>query len=407
MKTIKLFIVLAICTAGLMFSTSSVWAHGEKSLEPFVRMRTIQWYDVAWSNKQVNVNDELVVTGKFHVAEDWPYNIQKPDVAYLGLIAPGPVFLRKERTINGEAHLNSLALQIGSDYEFKIKLKARIPGRYHIHPSFNVKETGNIAGPGQWIEITGNAADFTNTVKTVQGGIIDLETYGTANGVRWHTFWMAIGVAWLVWWLRRPLFIPRYAMVRAGQEDQLVTETDNNIAKVILVAVPLIVFTAYFMANNKYPETIPLQASLDPIPPLPTESSVVKTKVMRAVYNIPGRALTMTVQVKNEGAVPIRLGEFTTGSVRFINPSMAIDSSNTSPEYLAESGLHIDPDSTIQPGATVNVKMIAADAAWENEHLSSVIRDADSRFGGLLLFFDSQGKRYLSSVSAPLIPEYE
>ena len=68
MKTIKLFIVLAICTAGLMFSTSSVWAHGEKSLEPFVRMRTIQWYDVAWSNKQVNVNDELVVTGKFHVA---------------------------------------------------------------------------------------------------------------------------------------------------------------------------------------------------------------------------------------------------------------------------------------------------------------------------------------------------
>lgn len=115
----------------------------------------------------------------------------------------------------------------------------------------------------------------------------------------------------------------------------------------------------------------------------------------------------MTVQVKNEGAVPIRLGEFTTGSVRFINPSMAIDSSNTSPEYLAESGLHIDPDSTIQPGATVNVKMIAADAAWENEHLSSVIRDADSRFGGLLFFFDDQGNRYLSSVSGPLIPEYK
>lgn len=137
-----------------------------------------------------------------------------------------------------------------------------------------MKETGNIAGPGQWIEITGNATDFTNTVKTVQGGIIDLETYGTANGVRWHTFWMAIGVAWLLWWLRRPLFIPRYAMVRAGQEDQLVTETDNNIAKVILVAVPLIVFTAYFMANNKYPETIPLQASLDPIPPLPAEPAL-------------------------------------------------------------------------------------------------------------------------------------
>lgn len=408
MKFIRFIIVMAISIAGLMLSTSNVWAHGEKSLEPFVRMRTIQWFDVAWSSKQVNVNDELVVTGKFHVAEDWPYNIQKPDVAYLGLIAPGPVFLRKERTINGEAHLNSLSLQPGRDYEFKIKLKARIPGRYHIHPSFNVKETGNIAGPGQWVEITGNAADFTNTVKTVQGGVIDLETYGTANGVRWHMFWMAIGVAWLGWWLRRPLFIPRYAMVKAGQEDQLVTKTDNNIAKTILVAVPLIVFTAYFMANSQYPETIPLQASIDPIPPLPEQPIVVKTKVMRAVYNVPGRAMTMTIQIKNEGVTPLRLGEFTTGAVRFINPSVTtIDSSMTSPEYLAKAGLNIDPDSSIQPGATVNLKIIAADAAWENEHLSSVIRDADSRFGGLLFFFDDQGKRYLSSISAPLIPEYE
>jgi methane/ammonia monooxygenase subunit B len=50
---------------------------------------------------------------------------------------------------------------------------------------------------------------------------------------------------------------------------------------------------------------------------------------------------------------------------------------------------------------------MASDAVWEIEHLSSVIGDADSRFGGLLFLFDDQGNRYLSSISASLIPEYK
>ena len=405
MKFTKPLFILILALASSFFSIVT-FAHGEKSLEPFVRMRTIQWFDVSWSAKEVSVNDELVVTGKFHVAEDWPNSIDKPDMAYLGLIAPGPVFVRKERTINGEAHLNSLKLEPGRDYEFRIKLKARIPGSYHIHPSFNVKETGNIAGPGQWVEITGNAADFTNTVKTVKGEMIDLETYGTQTGLRWHMFWMALAVGWLVWWLRRPLFIPRYAIVRAEKEDELVTPVDKNIAKAILVAVPIIVFSGYFSATGQYPEAIPLQAALDQIPPLPAQPNVVNAKVTRAVYNIPGRAMTMTVKIKNESTVPLTIGEFTTGSVRFINPGLKIDTSNTSEEYVAKSGLQIESNATIPPGATVNVKLVAADAAWANQHLSSVLKDADSRFGGLLFFYDEAGKRYHVSVSAPLIPEY-
>ena len=405
-KLVKCLLFLSFVLAAYILSLQPVMAHGEKSLEPFVRMRTIQWYDVKYSAEKVAVNDELVVTGKFHVAEDWPNNIDKPEMAYLGLIAPGPVFVRKERIINGDAHLNSLKLELGRDYEFVVKLKARIPGRYHVHPSFNVKETGNIAGPGQWVEITGNSGDFTNTVKTLQGEIIDMESYGTQTGVRWHMFWMALAVGWLVWWVRRPLFIPRYAQVRAGEEDQLVTETDKIIAKVILVAVPLIVFGGYFSATDKYPETIPLQTSLDQIPPLPAQPKVVSAKVTRATYNIPGRSMTMMVQIKNEGTVPLTVGEFTTGSVRFLNPDLNIDASGTSAEYLAKAGLVIEPNSAIQPGTSVNVKIVAADAAWANERLSSVIKDADSRFGGLLFFYDDAGKRYHISVSAPLIPEY-
>ncbi len=407
MKLFNFLLLLLSGLSGLLMLTPTASAHGERSLEPFVRMRTVQWYDVKWSANTVNVNDELIITGKVHVAEDWPNSIPKPEAAYLGVIAPGPVFLRKERWINGEAHLNSLPLQIGRDYEFTMKLKARIPGRYHIHPSFNIIDTGNIAGPGQWIEITGNVNSFTNTVETVHGETIDLESYGTANGVRWHMLWMVLGVVWLVWWVRRPLFIPRYAMVNKGEEDKLVTSTDKNMAKVILVAVPVIVFSGYFVADSKYPETIPLQASLDLIPPLPEQPALAKAKVNRAVYNIPQRSMTMMVEVKNESSRPMQIGEFTTGSVRFIHSNLDIDTSNTPSEYLAKNGLQIEPDNLIQPGENKVVKIIAADAAWENEHLSSVIGDADSRFGGLLLLFDDQGKRYLTSISAPLIPEYK
>lgn len=407
MKLFKLLFLSSVCFGGLFLSNSNVWAHGERSLEPFVRMRTVQWYDVNWSTDKVAVNDELIITGKIHVAEDWPNSIPKPEAAYLGVIAPGPVFLRKERWINGEAHLNSLPLKIGRDYEFKMKLKARIPGRYHIHPSFNLLDTGNVAGPGLWVEITGNANAFTNNIQSVHGEMINLETYGTANGVRWHMLWMIFGVAWLVWWIRRPLFIPRYAMVNKGEEDKLITSNDKNLAKAILVVIPVIVLSGYFMANNQYPETIPLQASLDLIPPLPEQPSLVNVKVKRATYNIPQRSMTMMVEIKNESSRPVQIGEFSAGSVRFINSKMAIDTSHTPTEYLATNGMQIEPDDLIQPGENKIVKIVASDAVWENEHLSSVIRDADSRFGGMLFLFDDQGNRHLTSISAPLIPEYK
>lgn len=406
MKSIKMFIAFIAAFSGLGFSLSSAWAHGERSLEPFVRMRTIQWYDVAFSGSTVEVNEPLEITGKFHVAEDWPNSIPEPELVYLGVISPGPVFVRKERYINGEPHLNSLPLEVGRDYEFKIVLKARIPGKYHVHPSFNVKETGNIAGPGQWIEITGNADRFKNPIKTLQGKTVDLETYGTASALRWHMFWMAVGVAWLVWWLRRPLFIPRYNLVKAGSEDKLVTNTDVAVARILLVAVPLIVMFGYILAISEYDETIPLQTPIDRIAPLPEEPKVVKAKVQRAVYDVSNRAVTLTIRITNTGDKPLLLGELSAGSVRFINPEANVEVGDYPEEYLAKTALAVQPDRTISAGESVTLTVVAQDAAWEIERLSSVIRDTDSRFGGLLFFYDSEGNRYQASVASPLIPEF-
>jgi methane/ammonia monooxygenase subunit B len=125
---------LSMTLLALITASPSVSAHGERALEPFIRMRTIQWYDIAWSHTHMRMNEELIVTGRFHVAEDWPNAVAKPDSAFLNLAMPTPVLVRTATYLNGISVATSVDLQLGADYEFKASLKARIPGRYHIHP---------------------------------------------------------------------------------------------------------------------------------------------------------------------------------------------------------------------------------------------------------------------------------
>ena len=410
MKTtlLKYLMPLALVSIIFMADMQTAQAHGEKNLEPFIRMRSIQWYDVAWSTQKLNVNDEVVITGKFHVAEDWPTSVPKPDASFLGVATPGPVFIRTERYLNGKPWVNSSALQLGGDYDFKVVLKGRVPGRYHIHPFFSLKDAGQVMGPGEWLEVSGNASDFSNKLTTINGSVIDMESYGFAKGALWHLFWGVLAAGWLLWWLRRPLFIPRYRMLDAGMEAELVTQQDRNIAKTLLVVVPIIVLTANQMAANQYPDTIPLQTGIDQILPLPalvnTEAVVVDT--VKAQLNVSKRALKMTLKIRNHTEKPIEIGEFTTANARFINPNKAGQGQHLDSPLVAPEGLTLDDTTPIQPGEERQITLIAQDVLWESQNLIGLVNDADSRFGGLLFFYDSDGKRYISSVAGAVIPTF-
>lgn len=409
LKTLaKRLIVPTLILTGLLAGPSTASAHGEKALEPFIRTRTIQWYDVAWSKPDVNVNDEVVVTGRFHVADDWPVGVPKPDAAFLNISAPGPVFIRTDRYLNGQPWINSVALKPGGDYDFKVVLKARMPGRYHIHPFFNLKDAGPVTGPGQWIEVGGDAAAFTNKVTTLTGETIDMESYGLANGVLWHGFWIVAGLAWLLWWVRRPLFLPRYKMLAAGQEEALVTPTDRTIAKAILVAVPVIVLGANAMAQSRYPSAIPLQAAMDRIEPLEPQvnTGAVRIKLQKGEYRISDRAMVLTAQIQNGTDRPIRVGEFMTANLRFLNPEVGGGFPAGSDALSAVNGLQVDDAAPIAPGQTKVLRITATDAGWETEKLDGLIRDADSRLGGLLFLYDDGGKRHIASVSTAVIPRF-
>ena len=47
----------AALAMGLMVDIQPAAAHGERSQEPFLRMRTIQWYDMKWGPETTKVND--------------------------------------------------------------------------------------------------------------------------------------------------------------------------------------------------------------------------------------------------------------------------------------------------------------------------------------------------------------
>jgi len=409
MKSITKWSLVGLLTAvaATSFYAPTASAHGEKSQAAFMRMRTIHWYDLNWSKEKVKVNDTVEVTGKFHVFEGWPETVAEPDVSFLNIGIPGPVFIRKASYIGGQLVPRSVRLEIGKTYQFKVVLKARRPGDWHVHTMMNVQGGGPIIGPGKWLTIEGSMSDFKNPVTTLTGQTVDLEDYNLSNTYFWHFLWYVVGVAWIFYWVRRPAFLPRFLMVNAGRADELVSGTDRKVGMAFAAATLVIVIFSYSSASSKYPITIPLQAgTLRGIQPIDMAKPTISVKVNDASYRVPGRAMSMKLTITNNGDKSVRLGEFYTASVRFLDSSVYKDTTGYPEDLLAEDGLEVSDNSALAPGQTRTVEVTASDAAWETYRLSDIIYDPDSRFAGLLFFFDASGNRQVVQIDAPLIPSF-
>jgi methane/ammonia monooxygenase subunit B len=155
--------------------------------------------------------------------------------------------------------------------------------------------------------------------------------------------------------------------------------------------------------------TLPLQSAKESVEPLPDSPTNVGVKLVKASYRVPGRSMNMTLDVTNTTDKPVRLGEFSSATVRFLNPEVGMmdEIAKKYPKHLmADKGLTLKDNKPIQPGETRRLEVQAQDAAWEVERLSSLIYDPDSRFGGLLFFYDSDGKRHMADVGGTLVPTF-
>ncbi|OOO02386.1 MAG: Particulate methane monooxygenase alpha subunit [Chromatiales bacterium USCg_Taylor] len=395
---------LAVVVAATSLYVPEASAHGEKSQQAFLRMRTLHWYDLNWSTDKLRVNEKMTVSGKIHVFKNWPETTANPEhsPAFLNIGIPGPVFTRVESYMGGQFVPRSVNLELGKNYTFKVVLQARRPGRWHMHTMMNVEAAGPIIGPG----IDGSMADYKHVLTTLTGNTVDIEKVGTAGIWGWSFFWIFFGFAWIGYWAAKPVFVPRYMARKAGDES-IVSPTDVKVGLGFMVATLIITWVGYNAGNSANPITIPLQAGvIGVMEPIPEGAPTVEAKVEQATYRVPGRSVILKVRVNNRGISPVQVAEFETAGIRFLNGSVYKDETNYPPQLLAPEGLSVDDNSPILPGQSKVITLTGTDAAWENERIADVIYDPDSRFGGLLFFVDSSGFRSMAAVGGPLLPRF-
>jgi len=409
-------VVIGVITAVVAITSLEITpalAHGEKAQMPFLRMRSIQWFDIAWSKSDVKVGETVEMTGKFHVSQYWPDSIGEPKETYLNVGQPGAVFVRKDVFVNGTFVPRAFPLEIGKTYEFKIVLLARRPGNWHVHPVMNVRGGGPLSGPGEDINITGDWTTFVNPVKSLDGNTVDLETMGLNGIYAWHFMWMGFAALWILYWYRRGGFISRFLRVAGSNDsqpaDKMISPMDEKVTYGALALTLLIVIVAFAKTEAAYPRTLPLQSgilTLAPADPALNPPENVQVKYLRAIYDVPGRRLEVKLEVTNNSNEPVQIGEFNTASVRFLNPKVMKDPVKW-PEYLlAPQGLSVSDDKPIAPGETRELTLLAQDALWDTQRLSDIYYGTDSSIAGLLMLLGQSGTRHVIEIGGPAVPNY-
>jgi len=378
-----------------------------------IRMRTIHWFDTQIEPRHVDVNDIVTVKGRFKVSEHWPDYVAKPEEwVFLNVGVPGPTFIRLDTTLNGMPQHQSTAVKRGEFYEYEVKLKARMPGTWHIHPLLNVWEAGPVAGPAQFVEISGDKNDFVNNVTLLNGETIDIEHYGLRSMWSIHLLWLALGLLWVGYWFRRlPVLMRRYTTVQEYGEQEaerrLISTQDIAVSAGAVVLVLSITGGLLMWANQRYPITMPLQTGKveAPVVAWPANEQQVDAKIIKAKFDLPKRSLEMTLDITNRASQPVSIGEFVTGYARFVNAAVVKVVKENSYDAVAPMGLHTNVD-RIEPGERRTVTLTVADALWDDQRLTDIVAEPDLRFAGLLFFHQPDGHRHVCEVGARLTPSF-
>ena len=213
-----------LAAAMLVGSAPAALAHGERAQEAFLRMRTVAWINTTYSKTTVKQGETFTITGTAKILDAWPTNLAAgdPNTGYIGIIAPGPVVLLKERTINGVSAPSRIDVCRGCIYEFSMTVAGRRPGKWHVHPSFSVKGAGTLLGPGEFITVEENPDGFSNPVTLEGGSTVNLENYQLPFTWIWLVLTFLIGLAWMIYWT-----VPKRTVTNLALTSQIPLNTDG------------------------------------------------------------------------------------------------------------------------------------------------------------------------------------
>jgi methane/ammonia monooxygenase subunit B len=382
-------------------------AHGEAAQEAFLRMRSVGWIDVEFSDTEILQGETVTVTGTAKIMDTWPDTLAagEPRIGFITIIAPGPVVALKERTVNGISTPGRIEVAKGDYYEFEMTFAGRRVGRWHIHPGFAVKGAGTLIGPGQFITVNENPDGYSSALTLYNGDEINLENYQISFVWIWQIITFLIGMGWMLYWTV-PKFhrtVTNLAVTSQiplnddGVEVGLNFKKDHRVVNLFALGTALLLAVGFLYQANAFPVKIPQQVIQFEPPPIEPSTDTLTAGTSSAAFDTDANELTLTVDVTNEGDSSASLSEFQTSNLTFVTGT---------PTTEAESELGVEGTTEIAPGATETLRLTAADPRFAEENLIP-IGEAQLQVAGLLIFEDSAGDRSIVEVDAPITPTFE
>jgi len=422
MKRLAAVLLMGMATTVAFASPAS--AHGERSQEAFLRMRTIGWTDVVFDGGQRDANGDIVlaqgekftIKGVARLMNTWPDTLAKglPRIGYINVATQGPCVEMLTRTINGISTPGRIEITKGHTYSFEETMMGRRVGRWHVHPTFAVKGAGTLLGPGQWIRVTPHA--FSSPVKLYNGKTINLENYHLVSVWTLQVIGFLLGMIWIFWWTwwgktakgnpRRTVTNPAVTLAIPLNDDGIAvglnTKKDHRVVNIIALATALFLLIGWIWQASAFPVKIPQQVVEyePPLTALDTVPTLATVDARSAKYDYQAKVLRLEVDAKNVSTSPIELSQFVTSTLTFVNPA---GSSTPSGPYV--DALKLSPSGTIQPGQTTTLVIELPGRRFDDEHLLP-IGESQLTISGLMVFKDAAGQKYSAEIEEPLQPKY-
>jgi methane/ammonia monooxygenase subunit B len=390
-----------------MVSPSRVFAHGEAGDEPFLKDLTTAFYDVKISPSVIHVGEPVTITGKVRVLNTWPYTLDPPQTAYVTPVVPGPVFVLKDRTINGQDAPGSFFVERGGAYDFKMVILGREPGRWHVHPGIAIQGTGTLIGPGEWVEVQPAPSKFTFPVTLLSGQTINLDSYEGGFVWWWSFAGFLIGVGWMLYWTLGKRTVTNLAVTTqiGPNEDApdigLITPRDQMWMNVFAGVTIALLIIGWFYAAVRYPVRLPQQTDWFAPKPLTPDAKLAEVQPLGASWNDGTDTLIMKMQVKNVSATPITVKEYIMAMTTFVNGGVEERTAAGPRDFVGQ--LEVEPNTPIAPGETKELTLKVSNPILSEERLIPT-RDPQQFIAGLLRFKAADGAEQFAEARVSVIP---
>src|SRR5690348_3745031 len=390
-------------------SVMPAFAHGEAADEPFLKDLTVAFYNVHVSPTSINVGEPVTITGSLKILETWPYTLDPPETAYITPVVPGPVFVLVDRVVNGQPAFGSITVERGGTYNFKMVMKGRNPGRWHVHPGIAIQGTGTLIGPGEWVDVAPSATPFKLNVTLLNGKTVDLEHFGGSFVWWWSLAGFIIGLIWMIYWTVPKRTVTRLAVTsQLGVNDDapdigLITPEDHKWMNVLAAITIVMLVVGWVWMAAKYPVRLPQQTDrFAPAVEAPLHHLAEVTPVgspYNATYDEKTDTLLINLNIKNVGSSPIAIKQYSMAMMNFINGGELEQAAAGPRDFVGR--LQVEPAEPIAPGQIQRVTLKMTSPVFDQERLIP-LHDPQQLIAGLLAFQDNAGREERITVKSVL-----